>query len=356
MVAGSKTGRGLDGSQSVSVGAAASSVARLRTSGHPLVRFVARRLIAGTATLVVATMLIFLAVQVLPGNVAAAVLGRDATPALLHEVDAELHLNRPLPTRYLTFMGDFVTGHFGSSDAALVSGQKLEVWSAIRMPLRNSLVLALLTLALFVPLSLFLGTVAALASGRRRDHAISSFFLFFGAMPEFLLGTLMVFLFFSELHLLPAVTPIAPGATPFSNPKSLVLPVLTLLVAGLAPGVRLVRAAVIEVLNQDYVVAARLNGVRERRVILRYALRNALAPATQILGQQLQYLIGGIIVVENVFDYPGIGTTLVNAVLVRDVQEVTVVATLMALIYVLINIATDLLVVLLVPKLRTEQR
>ena len=329
---------------------------RARARAHPLARFVVRRLLAGVATLVVATMLIFVAVQLLPGNVASVVLGRDATPALVQKVDAELHLNRSVPARYLAFLGDFATGHFGYSDAALVSGQKLSVWSAIRTPLRNSLVLALLTLALFVPLSLFLGTAAALASGKRRDHTISSFFLFFGAMPEFLVGTLLVFLFFSELHLLPAVSPITPGQTPFSSPNGLVLPVLTLLLAGLAPGVRLVRASVIEVLNQDYVAAARLNGVRERRVIMRYALRNALAPAVQILGQQLQYLIGGIIIVENVFDYPGIGTTLVNAVSVRDVQEVTIVATLIAAIYVLINILTDVLVVLIVPKLRTAQQ
>jgi peptide/nickel transport system permease protein len=325
-----------------------------RPKAHPLARFVARRVAAGVATLLVATILIFAAVQLLPGNVATVVLGRSATPALVSQVKSELHLNQPVPERYVSFIENFVTGHFGDSDAALAAGQKVSVWSLIRTPLRNSLVLALLTLALFVPLSLFFGTVSALCVGRKSDHAISSFFLFFGAMPEFLVGTLLIFLFFTEFHLLPAVSPVNPGQTPFSNPNELVLPVLTLLVAGLAVGVRLVRASVIEVLNQDYVSAARLNGVRERRVIMRYALRNALAPAVQILGQELQYLIGGIIVVEAVFDYPGIGTALVGAVSVRDIQEVTIVATLIAALYVLINIVTDLLVVLLVPKLRTS--
>jgi peptide/nickel transport system permease protein len=325
-----------------------------RPRAHPLARFVARRILAGVATLVIATILIFVTVQLLPGDVASVVLGRNATPALVSQVRSELHLNESVPQRYASFMGNLVTGHFGDSDAALAAGEKVPVWSVIRDPLRNSLVLALLTFALFLPLSLFIGTVSALCAGRKSDHAISSFFLFFGAMPEFLVGTLLVLVFFTEFHLLPAVSPINPGQTPFSNLNGLVLPVLTLLVAGLALGVRLVRASVIEVLNQDYVSAARLNGVRERRVILRYALRNSLAPAIQVVGQELQYLIGGIIVVESVFGYPGIGTTLVKAVSVRDVQEVAVVATLLAVVYVVINIVTDLLVVIVVPKLRTS--
>jgi peptide/nickel transport system permease protein len=159
--------------------------------------------------------------------------------------------------------------------------------------------------------------------------------------------------FFTWLHLLPPVALLSPGQSPLSQPRALVLPVLTLLAVAVGAGVRQVRAGMIEVLQQDYVRFARLNGIGERRVILRYALRNALAPSVQIIAQNLQYLVGGIIVVESVFAYPGIGTYLVNAVAARDVTEVQAAAIILAALYIVINIAADLIVVFLVPKLRT---
>jgi len=131
-----------------------------------------------------------------------------------------------------------------------------------------------------------------------------------------------------------------------------VLPVATLLLASLAAGIRMVRAGMIETLQADYVQAARLNGLRERRVLLRYGLRNALPPAVQVLAQNLQWLIGGIIITENVFSYPGIGSTLVVAVQNRDATVVESVGMLIAIVYVLLNLVADLIVVLLVPKLR----
>jgi peptide/nickel transport system permease protein len=145
---------------------------------------------------------------------------------------------------------------------------------------------------------------------------------------------------------------VPPGGNPLSAPKQLVLPVLTLLLASLAGGIRMVRAGMVEVLQTDYVQAARLNGLPEKRVLWRYALRNGLAPSVQVLAQNLQYLIGGIIVVEAVFGYPGIGSQLVEAVSNRDATLVQSVAMLIAVSYVLINLLADLLVLLLVPKLR----
>jgi peptide/nickel transport system permease protein len=133
-----------------------------------------------------------------------------------------------------------------------------------------------------------------------------------------------------------------------------VLPVLTLLGASLAASVRMVRAGMIEVLQTDYVEMARLNGLPERRVIRRYALRNALAPSVQVFAQSIQYLIGGIIVTEYLFNYPGIGKELVEAVAIRDVREVQSLAILIAAFYIFINLIADLIVVLLVPKLRTQ--
>ena len=321
---------------------------------HPTGRFIVRRVSAGIATLLVATMLIFAAVQVLPGNVASVVLGRNATPQRIAALDADLHLNQALPARYVRFVANLATGHLGDSSASLAQGRRLSVWGVIHTPLRNSVILALLTLVFYIPLSLTLGTLAALRAGRRVDHAISVSALAVGAMPEFLVGTLLIVLFFTKLNLLPPVTQINPGQTPFTHPDGLVLPVLTLLGVSTAFGVRLVRASMVEVLDEDFVAMARLNGQPERRVIMRYALRNALGPAIQVLAQTVQYLIGGIIITETVFDYPGIGNKLVQAVSVRDIQEIAVISAILATIYIAINILADLAVVLVVPKLRTQ--
>src|SRR5579871_5485325 len=202
-----------------------------------------------------------------------------------------------------------------------------------------------------IPLSLFLGVLAAVNAGRPADHVISLATLTGIALPEFVIGSLLVGVFFVGLNWLPPVALVPPGANPLDDPKQLVLPVMTLLLASLASGVRMVRAGMIEVLRTEYVQTARLNGLPERRVLYRYAMRNALAPSIQVLAQNLQWLIGGIIT-ESVFAYPGVGTTLVTAVGNRDVTVVRDIALLIAVAYILINLVADLLVMLLVPKLR----
>lgn len=323
-------------------------------ASHPVIAFLARRIGAAVLTLLVASVLIYLAVLVLPGNVAQVVLGRNATPQLLTAVQGQLHLNQPIPYRYLHWLSGLLTGHLGNSMAALAQGQTVSVGHQIATPLRNSLVLAAITIVIFIPLSLALGTIAALRAGGKTDNAISLTGLALGSLPEFLIGTLLIALFFSQLHLFPAVSTIAPGQTPFTHVNALVLPVLTLLCVSVAFGTRLLRASIIEVLREDHVGMARLNGIQERRVTWRYVLRNALAPYVQVVAQMIQYLLGGIIITEAVFNYPGIGTTLVQAVQVRDPQVVSVVAILLATVYIMINILADLAVVLLVPKLRTQ--
>ena len=327
---------------------------RVGADDHPASWFVVKRLAAGVPTLLVASVLIFVAVQVLPGNVAQVVLGRTATPERLSLVQDQLNLDHSILVRYWTWLSGVLTGDLGNSSAALAQGKILPVWDAIRIPLRNSLVLAGITIILFMPLSMFLGTVAALRSGRKTDHGISVTALSLSSLPEFLLGTLLIVIFFSQLNLLPPVSSIPLGETPFTNAKSLVLPVLTLLAVSCAFGTRLLRASIVEVLREDYVAMARLNGYSESRVIGGYVLRNSLAASVQVLAQMLQYLVGGIIITESVFNYPGTGSTLVQAVLVRDPQVVSVIALILATIYIAINILADLAVVFLVPRLRTQ--
>ncbi len=318
----------------------------------PVVAFLVRRVLGAIAALLAASVLIFASAEVLPGNAASAVLGRDATPQAVHILSRQMGLDRPAVSRYFDWLGGFVHGDLGTSAVALAQGQHTSVSSLISSPLKNSLILAGLAALIMIPLSLGLGAYAAVRAGKPADHLISIASLISISAPEFVTGALLVALFFVGLHLLPPVALVPPGADPLSTPKELILPVLTLLFASLAAGIRMVRAGMYEALQTEYVQSARLNGLPERRVLTRYALRNALAPSVQVLAQNLQYLVGGVIIVETVFAYPGLGSQLVGAVQNRDLTMVQSIAMLIAVVYVVINLVADLIVLLLIPKLR----
>jgi peptide/nickel transport system permease protein len=321
---------------------------------HPLLAYVVKRVMAGLATLFVASVLIFASIQVLPGDVIAVVLGRNATPERAAQVRAELGLDTNVVQRYLDYLWSFLHGDFGQSTAALVQGSTVQVMDIVRPALSNSLILAIIVLVLFIPLSALLGAVSGLRAGRGVDHVVSSATLAVGALPEFLIGTVLIAIFFTQLGWFPPTSSVGPGESPLGDPVRLVLPVLTLLLVSMAFGARLLRASIIEVLCQEYVTIARLNGYSERRILFKYVLPNALVPSIQILAQQIQYLLGGIVVVESVFNYPGIGAELVRAIAVRDVQEIMVIATILSIAYILINIIADVVCVLLDPKVRTS--
>jgi peptide/nickel transport system permease protein len=318
----------------------------------PVVAFLGRRFLGAVAALLAASVLIFAGAEVLPGNAASAVLGRNATPQAVRILSKQMGLDRSAVTRYFDWLGGFVHGNLGVSSVSLAQGQHTSVSSLISGPLKNSAILAGLAALFMIPLSLGLGAFAAIRAGKPADHAISIGSLISISAPEFVTGALLVALFFVGLHWLPPVAIVAPGADPLSTPKELILPVLTLLFASLAAGIRMVRAGMYEALQTEYVQSARLNGLPERRVLTRYALRNALAPSVQVLAQNLQYLVGGVIVVETVFAYPGLGSQLVSSVQNRDLTMVQSIAMLIAVVYVLINLAADLIVLLLIPKLR----
>jgi peptide/nickel transport system permease protein len=322
---------------------------------RPLTWFIVRRLAAAVATLFVVSILVFAGTEVLPGDAASAVLGRTATPDQLAEMRELMGLDRPAPERYVDWLGGLLTGDLGNSAAGYAAGGESPIWDEISPKIGNSFVLAGVTALLMVPLALVLGVLAAVRAGRPVDHAISLSSLAIISLPEFIIGSLLILLFFSWLDVLPPVSLIAPGTSPLSQPDALVLPVLTLLGASLAASIRMVRAGMVETLNAEYVTMARLNGFRERVVVVRYALRNALGPSVQVFAQNIQYLVGGIVITEYLFNYPGLGKELVDAVAIRDVREVQSVAILVAAFYLFVNIVADFLVVFLVPKLRTQQ-
>ena len=319
----------------------------------PFLRFLGRRLLGAVAALFVASLVIFAGTHVLPGDAASVVLGRNGSPATVRALHKQLHLDRPAYRQYSDWIAGLAHGDLGNSAVGMAQGAtSAPIWPLISDAVSNSVILALITALLMIPLSLGLGVLAAVLRGRFVDHAISIVSLAAIALPEFVIGSLLVGIFFVGFHILPPVAIVAPGGNPLIHPAKLVLPVATLLLASLAAGIRMVRAGMVEVLQTEYVQTARLNGVSERRVLLRYALRNALPTSVQILAQNLQWLIGGIIITENVFAYPGIGSTLVTAVQNRDVTIVQSVAMLIAVVYVLLNLLADMLVMLLVPKLR----
>lgn len=323
---------------------------------HPIARFTARRLVAGGATLLVVSTLIFGVTNVLPGDAASAILGKRASGAQLTELRDKMGLNRPASARYFHWLGSLFRGDLGNSAAGYAAGGTVPIWGQIKPKILNSTILAGITFLLAIPISLALGVVASVRAGRVADHLLSGITLSLVSLPEFVVGSILIVVFFAWLGALPPVSIIAPGSSPFANLTELVLPVLTLLAVTTGVAVRMVRAGMIDSLRADYVRMAHLSGLPESMILRRYALRNALAPSIQVFALILQYLIGGIIVVEYLFAYPGIGKELVGAVAIRDSLEVQSITVLLAAAYIAINIVADLLVVLVVPRLRTAQR
>jgi peptide/nickel transport system permease protein len=321
----------------------------------PLLRFFLRRLAGGILTLLVATMLIFAATDLLPGSPASNALGKFATPEQTRALNQKLGYDHPLPVRYYNWLKAALHGDLGDSAVGTANaGVRAPIWPLVHDRLLNTLTLALTSAILLVPLALLFGTIAALRAGRLTDHTISTALLATISLPEFVTGTLLVLIFFKLLGWLPPNSFIAPGSPAIHHPTLLVLPVVTLLAASVAWAARLVRAGVIETLTAEYVQAARLNGLPEGRIVLHYALRNALAPSVQVLAVSIQALFGGVIVTEVLFSYPGLGAELVNAVQGHDTTLVQGIALLIAAVYILINVVADVVVVALLPRLRTE--
>jgi peptide/nickel transport system permease protein len=340
----------------VSSGSAVLGPVRVTLRDHPVVRFVIRRAAFAVLTLFVVSVLIFAGTQVLPGDAARLILGRSASPQALEALRTQLYLNHSVVAQYWHWLSHVLQGDLGRSATGIgPAGGGATVASVIGGPLANSAVLAAVTVVVLVPLSLALGIFLATRSGRAVDHAVSVLTLGLISLPEFVTASLLIAIFASWLGVLPPVSLIGPGASPLSSPNILVLPVLTLLAATLAQVVRMVRATMVEALRSDYVMAARLGGVSERRVLWRYALRNALAPTIQVMALNVQWLVGGIVITETVFGYPGLGNLLVQAVNLRDVPTVQSVALLLAVVYIALNILADLAVTYLIPKLRTAQ-
>ena len=315
-------------------------------------RWVLRRCLLGLLTLFLVSLIVFLATQALPGDVARSILGRSATPESIAALRAQLGLDRSLVAQYLSWLGDLLTGDPGRS---LLTQEP--VWELLRPRLVNSLVLVALTAIVALPASLALGAWTAIRRDSRFDRTTLTATLTISSLPEFVVGILLIVLLGTTVfQVLPPVALIPPGDTPLQHLDAMVLPVLSLSLLSISYLYRLVRASTIDVLESDYVQMAWLKGLSAREVIVRHALPNALVPAIQASALVLAYLFGGIVVVEYLFGYPGIGAALVDAVGNHDLPVVQFTVLLMAGAYVVVNVVADLLTVLVTPRLRTQGR
>ena len=313
-------------------------------------KFILRRLGVSIFILFAVSVIIFCATLLLPGSPATAILGQQATPERIAALEAEMNLDEPPVKRYLLWLGGVFTGDFGTSTST--GGPVSEL---LGEPLVNSLVLMLLAAAISIPVGVLLGVYAAWWRGYKRDQAITWVTLILAALPEFVIGIALVTLFATSVFkVLPAVTMSPPDSHVWQFPSQLVLPTLTLAFVVTPYIGRMTRATMIEALESGYVEMARLKGVPERRVVFRHALPHAVGPIAQVVAIQLAWLAGGIVVVEYLFRYPGLGVALIDAVNYRDVQVVQAVSLLIAAVYVVVNLLADLVSIAANPKLRSN--
>ena len=315
-------------------------------------KLVVRRLALGVLTLWLISLVVFAAVLALPGDAATAILGREATPDRVAALRDQLNLNDSVVSQYLQWIGGVLTGSFGESAAT-----QQPVSELLSSRVANSAFLVFVASAVAIPLSIGLGVLLAMKRDRPVDHIGSTTTLVLAALPEFVIGIGLVLLFATSVfQWFPAVSLLPPGEKAWQHPNVVVLPAATLVLAVTPYISRIMRGSMVEVLESEYVTMARLKGLSERTVIWRHAVPNAIVPAIQVAALQLAWMAGGIVVVEYVFSYPGIGAALVDAVGNRDMPVVQTLTMLAAGVYVVLNLLADLATIFVTPKLRTAAR
>lgn len=314
-----------------------------------ILKLILRRLLLGVVTLLIVSVAVFALTNVL-GDPVKRMLGRGALPDVVAARREELGLDRPIITRYFEWLRGLVTGDFGVSYA-----NGTPVWDVVEDRISNSLFLMAMSAAISIPLSLFLGAFSALRRDGLFDRIMSNQLLVLAAMPEFVVGAMLtVFLSTNFWHVLPSVSRIRPGEAPWSDLDGLILPVLTLALAVTPHVGRTMRAAMIEVLESDYVEMARLKGLPERAVLWRHAFPNALGPTLQVIALNIAYLAGGVVIVESLFNFRGVGIALRDAIPEANAPVVQFIAMFIATIYVISNLFADVITIIVTPRLRTR--
>jgi peptide/nickel transport system permease protein len=312
-----------------------------------LTRLIGRRLLFIIPTLLVVSILVFLMEEVVPGDVGRVILGPYAPASAVAQLDHQLGVDKPLVQRYADWLGGFVTGHWGQS-----ATQQVSIFSITMQRLWNSLQLAALALVIIVPLSIVLGVVAALRRDGVIDRVVTVSSLSLTVVPEFVSGVVLIVLFAVALRWFPYPATPPAGANPLTRIHYLILPAIPLMFVEMGYIARMARYGMIEALDMPYVRTATLKGLPRRRVVFTHALRNAMAPTVAVIGTQIGWLVGGLVVVETLFQYPGIGKLMVDSATYKDVKVLEATVLVIAAVYMFSNLAADVIVALLNPRVR----
>ena len=298
-------------------------------------------------TLLVVSLAIFTVTELLPGDVAKMILRQGATEDHLAAVRKNLGLDRPATERYLSWVGNALQGDLGDSYV-----QKRPVIDVVKPRLNNSAILAVFAFLMAVPTAVLVGIWAGVRKDSLGDRFVSIGSLVAISLPEFVTGVLLVVIFSSTLQILPSSSIILPGTSPLTRPEILVLPALTLTGVLFAYIMRMTRANVIEVMESNYVRTAILKGLPIRRVLFRHVLPNAMLPTISVIGANIGYMFGGLIIVESVFAYPGLGRLVLTSITTRDVPLLQSLTLVIAATYAFSNLLTDLSYAILNPRIR----
>ncbi len=322
-----------------------------RGGAAPTVLFmVAQRAGLGMVTLVLVSMLIFGAMALMPGDFASAILGQAATPDNVAAFRRELGLDQPAIWRYASWIGHVLQGDFGQSYAS-AGGEPRQVSAVIGPRLLNTLFLAGVTAIIAVPISIALGLLAALYRGSWLDRLLNAVTLAAISSPEFFMAYILMLFLAVRTPLFPSLAGLSPDMGLFTRLHHIALPVLTLTLVITAHMMRMTRAATLALLGQAYVEMAHYKGLSPARILLRHALPNAWAPIAYVVALNLAYLVVGVVVVETVFVYPGIGQTMVDAVRARDIPVVQACARIFAATYIMLNLVADVIAIATNPRL-----
>ena len=312
-----------------------------------IARLVVGRLAVGVLTLLIVSLVVFFLTSLLPGDAVQEQLGQEATPEALAALRAQLGLDLPVHLRYLNWLGGLITGNPGIS---LVNGMPVDDMIASRLP--NTLRLAAVTTLVSVPLALTIGILSAMYRGSIFDRYSNMLAVFAVSVPEFLIATIAVLIFAVNLGWLSALSRNVEVESLGELVRVYALPVLTLCCVLTAQMARMTRAAVIDQLSASYVEMAVLKGARPIRVVLRHALPNAIGPIANAVALSLSYLLGGVVIVESIFNYPGVATLMVNGVVTRDMPLIQACVMLFSLGFLVLVLLADLCAILSNPRLR----
>ncbi|WP_296744068.1 ABC transporter permease [Mesorhizobium sp.] len=313
----------------------------------PIVKLVAQRIALGILLLLAVSVLIFAGTQILPGDVAQAILGQSATPESLANLREQLGLNQPAYIRYFHWLGGVLTGDLGT---AMSSGQ--DIATSIKERLWNTLFLAFWAAIVAIPLAIILGLTAVRYRNGWVDKLISGLALASTSFPEFFIGYLLVYFFAVKWQVFPAISTVYDGMSFGERMQAIVLPATALTLVVLAHMMRMTRAAILNVMQSAYVETAELKGLSAFAVIRKHAFPNAIAPIINVVMLNLAYLVVGVVVVEVIFVYPGMGQYLVDHVTKRDVPVVQAVGLIFAAVYISLNIIADIAAIIANPRLR----